>query len=319
MIVPTIFSLLVAFLGQSEGAKLFYVKSTVYPFDQYRPWKKGRLSERIGYGCAVSKEAILVPAHLVADSTSVQVRCESVNELIEAKVVAVDYDCDLALLSPALPTSLKLEPVRFEAIFQKGARVSFERLSKDNRKETGRGELDQALVLPSRLSGFKFLTFLVKNATESFSQGELCVLGKVALGIAAESEGRTVKVIPAEVINHFIEDASCARYAGFPKEGFASEELLDPAMRRFLKIPERVKNGVYVSDVYTIGTGSEVLRQADVILEIDGTEIDAYGRYEDPLYGKILYTNLLRRKKVGEYIELRIWRKGKEKLVGCEA
>jgi len=297
--------------SRSAPSTLFYVETTAYPYDQYRPWKRGQLKRRTGYGCAVEGNLILVPAHLVADATAVRVQCMSRNEFLAARVVVADYDCNLALLSIAGEEELRLSPVRFKSVFKKGAKVSFERLSRDSRIETGRGELDEAKVLQTRLSYVKLLTYVIKNASEDFSNGELCRIGGRAVGIAAAAREGGVEVIPAEVINHFLQDRSDGAYDGFPHIGFEAQKLLDPAFRRFLKMPESLKQGIYVADVFTIGTGSDVLRPGDVILAIDGRPVDAHGRYADPVYGQTLYRHLISMKKTGDPVEFDLYREGK--------
>jgi len=73
-----------------------------------------------------------------------------------------------------------------------------------------------------------------------------------------------------------------------------------------------MQNGIFVGDVYNIGTGSEDLQPADVILKIDGISIDAHGRFRHPKFGLISFEHLITRKKVGETIKFEIWRDGKK-------
>jgi PDZ domain-containing secreted protein len=64
-------------------------------------------------------------------------------------------------------------------------------------------------------------------------------------------------------------------------------------MRAYLKMPDDLKHGVYVSTVYTIGTGSTELKQGDVILSMDGKSLNPYGRYNHPDYDRISYHHIL--------------------------
>jgi hypothetical protein len=100
--------------------------------------------------------------------------------------------------------------------------------------------------------------------------------------------------------------------------GFSTEELLDPATRAYRKMPETMKNGVHVTDVYNMGTGSpsispgagDSLKAGDVILAIDGKDLDAYGRFLHPAYDRILFHHLITSHKIGDSIAFDIWREG---------
>jgi hypothetical protein len=87
--------------------------------------------------------------------------------------------------------------------------------------------------------------------------------------------------------------------------------LVDPAMRKYLKSPNNISDGVYVADVYTIGTGCDVLKQGDVLLAIDGLAINPYGRYQDKKFGTLSFDNLITSKTAGDAITFNVWRDGK--------
>jgi hypothetical protein len=119
-------------------------------------------------------------------------------------------------------------------------------------------------------------------------------------------------LIPAELINRFLAAAAGAEYKGFGAVGFAVAELLDPAMRSFLKMPATLKDGVYVSDVYNLGAGCDVLKQGDVILAIDGNTLNSYGRFMHPKYEWLDFQHLITNKTVGEKLSFDLWRDGRK-------
>jgi len=97
-----------------------------------------------------------------------------------------------------------------------------------------------------------------------------------------------------------------------------TSNLIDPAMRAYLKMPESVKNGVYVNDVYTIGTGNDVLKAEDVVLAIDGLEIDAYGRFSHPQYEELSLKYLVTSRRAGDELTFEVWRQGERAEVKVE-
>ena len=86
-------------------------------------------------------------------------------------------------------------------------------------------------------------------------------------------------------------------------------------MRSFLKMPEMQKDGVYVADVYNLGTGCKVLKKDDVILKIDDNPIDPYGRFLHPEYEHLSFDYLITSKGVGEKIMFEVWRDGAAKEI----
>ena len=85
-------------------------------------------------------------------------------------------------------------------------------------------------------------------------------------------------------------------------------------MRNHLKIPTETKNGIYISDTYTLGTASDRLKPSDVLLAVGGVEIDSRGRFlHERLADKISFEYLITSRPAGEPIALELWRDG-EKL-----
>jgi hypothetical protein len=80
-----------------------------------------------------------------------------------------------------------------------------------------------------------------------------------------------------------------------------------------------MKNGVFVRDVYNIGTGSDSLKPNDVILAIDGKELDAYGKFLHPAYDRILFYHLITGHKIGDDILFDIWREGASQKLHVQA
>ncbi len=73
-----------------------------------------------------------------------------------------------------------------------------------------------------------------------------------------------------------------------------------PLYAHILKMPDSLDYGVYVSDVYTLGTGSDSLKIGDVMLKIDDNMIDPYGLFENPKYGKLQFDDLITSKNAGQ-------------------
>jgi hypothetical protein len=147
----------------------------------------------------------------------------------------------------------------------------------------------------------------------------LYCLGSMPIGIGCwAGENREADLIPNETIARFLSAITAdEEYQGFGEIGFASSELRDPAMRSFLQMPMSIRGGVYVANVYKLGTGADSLLKGDVILDIDGNAIDSYGRYADPTYGPLSMQHLITRKAAGQESLFTIWRDGKRAQIAA--
>jgi len=307
-------------MAEKLKESLVYVKVSSYSYDQFRPWKQTDVQEKSMYGCAIGPYKVLTTAYNIPDATFINIRVEGRNEYIPAKVEVVDYESDLCLLKLD-PNELTepLVPIKFSTSFKKGAEVESYWFSYKGQALSGRGFIDRAEVLKSSRSYARFLNYIVSNASQRTSSGQVYLLGKKAIGIACWSDEKETGLISAEVINHFLADTAQGRYEGFPASGFTAGRLIDPTRRRYLKMPESLRNGIYVSDVYNLGTGSDELQRADVILEIDRISIDAHGRFKHPKFGLISFQHLITSSKVGETIGFEIWRDGKKQQLKVKA
>ena len=70
--------------------------------------------------------------------------------------------------------------------------------------------------------------------------------------------------------------------------------------------------------MHNLGTGCQELKSGDVILTIDGLELDAHGRYIDPKFGQIGFPHLISRRKIGESLQFEIWRDGKKETLAVK-
>lgn len=281
-------------------------------YEQIQPWKQTDVTKEEGFAVAVGPNRVLTTAENVMYATYIQARVYENNGYIPARILTVDYECNLCLLELNTDTLAKpLVPVTFAEEFPKGQQLTTYWLSAGNDLTTARSSLDRAEVENSDVSFVKNLSFIVSNTSRPFGDGEICTWNNQIIGLAAWGNGSDAGIIPSETVNRFLKQAAEKTYVGFGAVGFETYNLLDPTMRRFLKLPADTSNGVYVSSVYTLGTGSQNLRHGDVILSVDGHTINPYGRYKHPQYDLISFHHLILQKSVGQPIAFEVMRDGK--------
>jgi hypothetical protein len=70
---------------------------------------------------------------------------------------------------------------------------------------------------------------------------------------------------------------------------------------------------VVVIEVPKRAGAAPVLQPRDILLEVDGFDVDTQGDYLDPTYGHLMLENLATRHKwAGQPVALKIWREGRE-------
>ncbi|MFH1370651.1 MAG: hypothetical protein ABII09_05125 [Planctomycetota bacterium] len=308
-------------IREAMKESLVYLEISSYGYDQLRPWRNTDVQQKGGVGCAVGPYEVITPAWNLTDASLVKARRLGQNEYIPAKIRAIDYEIDLALVELE-PNSLKkpLKPVKFADKFQRGAKLNFYWLNSAGNLTTGQGYLDRADVHRSPTSYASFLNYIVTNMSQETGIGQLYCDGSTPVGIACWTEDTTeAGLIPAVVINSFLSNAKEPTYPGVPAVGFSADELLDPATRAHLKMPEALKEGVLVTDVYNLGTGSDLLKPNDVILAVDGKELDAHGKFEHRAYDRVFFHHLIVSHKIGDEIAFDIWRDGARRQIKVQA
>ncbi len=314
---------------EAMKGSIVYLEISSYGYDQIRPWKNTDVQQKSGVGCATGAYQVITPAWNLTDAKLIKAKVSGQNEYIPATIKTIDYEVDLALLELE-PNAMKkpLKPIRFEDKFQRGAKLNYYWLNTNGEMTTGQGYMDRAEVLRSTVSYAYFLNLIVTNTSQETGTGQVFCDGANPIGISCWSKNTTeTGLIPAVIINNFLARAKDGNYPGVPAVGFTTEALLDPTTRAYLKIPSTMKNGVQVASVYNIGTGSpstslgtgDSLKAGDVILTIDGKEIDAYGKFQYPAYDRIMFHHLITSHKVGDDIVFDIWRDGAKQQLHVQA
>jgi hypothetical protein len=307
-------------LSETLKQSLVFLDISNSGYEQIQPWKQMGISKEEGFGCAVGPNRVLTTAENVMYATFIKARTYEQNAYVPAKILIVDYQCNLCLLElekDALAAPLK--PVVFSEQFPKGQPLTTYWLSAGGDITQARCSLDRAEIENSSVSFAKNLSFIVSNISRAFGDGELCAFNNEIIGMACWGGGSNAGVIPSETINRFLSQCDKTSYVGFGDVGFEIFNLLDPAMRRYLKLPAETQHGIYVSSVYALGTGSSELKHADVILSIDGHKLNPYGRYKHPQYDLISFHHLILQKTNGQTFTFEVFRDGKLLELSVEA
>lgn len=303
------------------NSSLVRVNSTNQNYQLLRPWTKRPPFNRRGTGVVLSENRILVTAELVANSNFVELENPDTQERSPAKVQWVDYEANLAILTPSDPAFLAgMSPVTLVDHLAVGERVEITQMEPTGSLARTPGTITTVSQGSYPTDGTSLVTYRVSVPLQyrdnSFNLPVFAGDQLAGLLMRYDARTQTAELVPAPVIQSFLHRAKASEYQSFPRLGVVIAPNRDPKFRRFLEMkPEQ--SGVYISSV-TSGSPAESagLQKGDVILSIDGQVLDDDGNYQHPIYGKISFAHYIATERFpGDQISIKVLRDGEEQTL----
>lgn len=304
---------------------LVKVNVTSQGFSAHIPWQKESPGSRRGLGVVLAGNRILVTAQMVADATYIELELPESAQKIPAKVAAVDYEANVALLAANAPAKEQaffagLKPMTLDT----SARIG------DSLSIWQSGRVGDLIVTPIRISKVMTQRYNVENAVFIVYEANGIIRseansftlpivkgGKLAgLLLRYDSKNQVCTILPAPIIEHFLKDTADGKYEGFPSLGLEFQNTQDEQFRDYLGLNGDGK-GMFVSGVTKGATAEKIgMKKGDIVLAINGHAVDARGDYQDPQYGALSISHIVRgRAFVGDKIEIKALRDGKETVL----
>ena len=182
----------------------------------------------------------------------------------------------------------------------------------DDQLENRQGEIERMTVENSALSFVSVPALKIDSTIPSVGYGEAVVVGDKLIGLAYTGNGDSVTAIPTSFIAPIVKAEDAKSYTGLGYFDFTWDPADNPLNLDYLKVPGAAR-GVIVKEIGLKPGVVSLMHPRDVILSIDGFDIDAEGNYRDPQYKKLSLENLSSRGKwAGMDVKMKIWRDGKE-------
>ncbi len=301
---------------------LLKVNITYQAYNMQIPWQKEGASGRRGLGVVLPGNRVLVTAQMVSDATYIELELPESGQKMPAKVQAVDYEANLAVLAPS---SEGKEKAFFAGL--KGMVVDTSARIGDALSVWQTGRVGELIVTPMRISKVMTQGYVVDNAaflvyeatgiirTEANSFTLPVVKGGklAALLLRYDSKNQVATLVPAPIIDHFLKDVTDGKYDGFPSLGIEFQITLDEQFREYLNL-KADQPGVYISTVMKGGSADKAgVKKGDILTAINGFTVDSRGDYQDPQFGAVSVSHIVRgRSFVGDDVEMKVIRDGKE-------
>ena len=285
-------------------------------FDYASPWQRLGIHTVTGSGAIISDKRILTNAHVVADQTLVEVQSEGSGITYSANVDFVCHTCDLALLSVDDDNFFKgAKPLQIDGLPELQSRVNVYGFP------TGGETISITEGIVSRIevdfyvhSSERFLLAQVDAAINPGNSGGPAISNGKIIGIAMqalENAENIGYIEPAPVINHFLDDVKDGKFDGFPELDLYVQIMQNKALRESLKLPAQ-SGGLLVTGVAEQSNLAKIINPGDVILEIDNHKIDRDGKVTLKSGLRVESSHLEYLKQVGQQLELKILRNGKQ-------
>ena len=279
------------------------------------PWQTKMLLSGIGSGVVIDGRRILTNAHNVANTTFITVLKQNDDTPFEATVLAVNHECDLALLGvidesfffDITPMEFGEMPAVQTEVQVAGYPVGGQGLS------VTQGIISRIEEVPYRHSQFTLMAAQLDAAINPGNSGGPVLYRNRIVGIAFQ--GMHLKqnigyMIPMEVIRHFLKDLDNGKVDGFGSLPFETINLDNPDMRRSLRMKPG-QTGVLVYE-FKQGVPHDGIELNDVLLSIDGHRIANSGNVRRHDERQRSLTSIVRGKQIGDEVEFGVLRNGRE-------
>ncbi len=278
------------------------------------PWVTNR-NQTNKNGVVLSGKRILTTADDVSGAVLVRVQKDGESKKYTAKLTWVDYYANLAMLEVEDQDFWHgLEPATLSDTVPQSGNLHILRWT-GGRLEAREAEIERLFVGKSQTSYVEYLQLQVTSEIDAAGWAEVVVQGDQVVGMTASANGKSLKILPAAVIRQILDARQGKENPGLGYFDFTWQPGTNAALLDSLGMSQ-VDHGVVVTRVGLKRLETEALQAGDVILKIDGFDIDPEGKYLDPDYGRLPFAQLATRQAIaGQVLPMLIWRDGKELTV----
>jgi len=259
-------------------------------FDDDRPWAKRNPGKRVGVAAVVDGQLLLTSTQMIQNATLIQAERFGDGRRWDARVVHSDSEINLALVTVDDPAFFEgLRAVRFAPALPTEGFVRSVRW-KNAQLEAPESRVTR-LEVETHHANVNHVFLKVRTDVEGGGWSEPVFRGGAVAGLTSSQENRRAAIIPPEILRAYVEAARGDVYRGFANLSVVWQFNRDAALAAYLGL-EGPPRGVVIRGTRTGSSECGVLRPRDVLLSLDGHEIDAVGNYQHPVYGRIRFTHI---------------------------
>jgi hypothetical protein len=280
-------------------------------YDYYQPWanRNSRLQKT---GVVIGQGQILTTADEMFDRTLVRLQKNGRGRWWPGEVTWIDYHANLALVTTSETNFWRdLQPAQLGGAMPADSTLQMLRW-REGHLENRRAEFMQFAVREGQLASVSHVVLETDSDIQNAGWSEIISANSHVVGLVSAQAGRTCTAIPASFIQSILEAREKKQYHGLGFFHFYWQPSQNPASLAMLKLTGEPRGVIITSVPARPDAEAQVLKTNDIILSIDGFDLDTQGDYEDPEYGHVMLENLATRGKwAGDDLKMGLWRDGK--------
>lgn len=299
------------------------IATTHKDYDYESPWAPPTTERTGGSGFIIEESRIVTNAHVIKDASFIEIRCGTSRDWYEARVKVVGHDCDLAILELEDPSFFEGKTaLQFgDELIHRQEEVAVHGFPMGGREiSVNKGIVSRVEIGNYAHSGANLLISQIDAPINPGNSGGPVLSGGKVVGVAHQASfvGQNIGyMIPIPVIKHFMDEVERGEYLGFPENPFKVQPIRNPAMRAYYGI-EKGKGGLLVVEVPENHFLTDFLKSGDILLALDGYEIDSHGWVElEDLGISLPFQYLIMMKHFGDSIDIAVMREGNRLEVTC--
>ncbi len=288
---------------------------TVFKTPSYdTPWNS-TIQSANGSGVIIEGNRILTNAHVVANTTFLEVKRNGDTKKYHASVEFVSHQVDLAIIK-----------VADKNFFNNTKPLEFGKRPKKKQKVTvygfplGGDTLSITTGIVSRIehisyvhSGEIFLGIQIDAAINGGNSGGPAISQGKIVGIVMQGINNAQNIgylIPTDIIERFLEDIKDGKLDGFADLGLTTMSMENPTIREYYKMDKNI-SGILITQIAEVSEAFKKLKKNDILIGIDGHKIGNDGKVEFEKDAFTYYSYYFDQKQIGDTISLDILRDGK--------
>ena len=282
--------------------------------DYQEPWNTST-AQFSGSGSIIVGNKILTNAHVIADSTFLEVKRYGQTKRYSATVESVSHDADLAIINVkdaeffqgVTPLELGSLPTTQEEVIVYGFPTGGDTLS------VTKGVVSRIEHQRYAHSSEYMLSVQIDAAINpGNSGGPVISMGKIAGVVMQGLRGadNIGYMVPTPTVHHFFNDIKDGQYDGFPDLGITVQEMENPASRRKFKLADE-QTGVLAYKVLFNSPAKDLILPGDIITAIDSHPIANDGTVEFRPKEYTSFSYYIDKHQVGDTLTLDVIRDAK--------
>lgn len=288
---------------------------TSQSFDETSPWNKARPRTATSRGVVIRPGLILTKASNVQDPLMIEMSVANSARRYPAQLKHIDPRVGLALVEIGDEELAKtMQPLPLGDPVKLDDEFDLYQLGVDNMVERY-----NARVVRADASGPQ-LRLRLQTTCADTGDGQIALRNDSIVGLvtATNRSRQEGTILSVETIRRYLADVEDGSYDGAPGSGLWIQPLLRDDLRTYAGVADD-QHGVLVTRVMPGRTGDGVLQPRDVLLKVDGFDLDDEGMFRDPMHGRLHASYLFQgRNEVGAKVPAEVLRAGKVLTVELE-